>query len=379
MKKLHCVVETVEKSKTLTKMDRKQQDENRSLSSRLRELGNLRYKRKEYEKAEEMFSESIVRARESKCEDDEMLALMNRSLSRMKQNQYEAALQDCDFSIDISKRTDLSAEKAYFRRAQCLQKLGRQESALKAFREASGKVSKSSTIKRCQTEIRKLESQLLYQKIDSKEVEDQKTKTKETTTRTKVVQLKFTKNGECPSPHPAINADGCVRYCDACGMGGAINRCGRCKQTIYCSRNCQESHWPFHKTSCGSSSRIEVSRKGKAGLNNVGNTCFLSSVVQCLSHTTPITRILLGNRHVKDINRDNPLGTKDAEVVAEYVDALFSLINTHSQHTHTTQVREPFEETLVLVSIESFSSATSQSDCSYSNRICEHVLSAGQS
>ena len=78
-----------------------------------------------------------------------------------------------------------------------------------------------------------------------------------------------------------------------------------------------------------------MSRKGKAGLKNVGNTCFLSSVVQCLSHTTPITRILLGNRHVKDINRDNPLGTKDAEVVAEYVlvDTLF-IIKTR---LHTQQ------------------------------------------
>lgn len=306
-------------------MDRKtgqDEDEKASLSSRLRELGNLRYKKKEYEKAEEMFSESIVRARESKNEDDEILALMNRSLSRMKQNQYEAALQDCEFSIDISKRSDVCVEKAYFRKAQCLQKLGRQESALKAFREASGKMSKMSTIKRCQKEIQKLESHLHPKVIsmDTKEVEGHKKKND--MTRTKVVQLTFTKknDGGCPSPHPAtVNADGCVRYCDACGMRGAINRCGRCKQTIYCSRNCQESHWPFHKSVCGSSTGIEVSKKGKAGLHNVGNTCFLSSVVQCLSHTVPITRILLGNRHVKDINRDNPLGTKNAEVAAEYV------------------------------------------------------------
>jgi len=322
-------------------MDRKSPESKKpSLSSRLRELGNLRYKKKEYEKAEEMFSESIVRARESKNAEDEMLALSNRALTRMKQNHYEAALQDCDFSIDISNKTDISAEKAYFRRAQCLQKLGRTEKALNAFRVASSKISKSVTIKRCFKEIKKLESTI--RREETKEDGENITDTKEETPfRTKVVKLNFKDIGsQCPSPHPAtINADGSIRYCDACSMGGAINRCGRCKQTIYCSRNCQESHWPFHKSVCGEKI-LTSARRGKAGLNNVGNTCFLSSVVQCMSHTTPITRMLLGNRHVKDINRDNPLGTRDAEVAGEYVPSeglslsLYPLEHAHT-HTHT--------------------------------------------
>ena len=48
---------------------------------------------------------------------------------------------------------------------------------------------------------------------------------------------------------------------------------------------------------------------GRAGLNNLGNTCFMNSALQCLSHATPLTRYFLTNEYKLDINTNNPIGT----------------------------------------------------------------------
>ncbi len=51
-----------------------------------------------------------------------------------------------------------------------------------------------------------------------------------------------------------------------------------------------------------------VTRAGCVGLTNMGNTCFMNSALQCLSHVTALREYFLTGKFRDDVNTRNPLG-----------------------------------------------------------------------
>ena len=110
-----------------------------------------------------------------------------------------------------------------------------------------------------------------------------------------------------------------------------------CGKNDYCSTKCMRQDSKYH--SCGKSvlsysnnnrspyltreaaptfyERTPSSRMGLCGLQNLGNTCYMNSGLQCLSNTYELTEHFLSGAFKEEINTDNALGT-GGQLVSAY-------------------------------------------------------------
>eukprot|EP01119_Soliformovum_irregulare_P013741 TRINITY_DN3689_c0_g2_i1.p1 TRINITY_DN3689_c0_g2~~TRINITY_DN3689_c0_g2_i1.p1 ORF type:complete len:826 (-),score=209.35 TRINITY_DN3689_c0_g2_i1:13-2226(-) len=87
--------------------------------------------------------------------------------------------------------------------------------------------------------------------------------------------------------------------------------------------NDDASENPYHtRSSLKNPGRIVIA--GTTGLENLGNTCFMNSALQCLAHTTALTQYFLEDHFLSEINEKNPLGTQ-GKMARSYADLIKNL------------------------------------------------------